>query len=493
MPAKSKQQQKFFGVVRAMQKGDIPKKGEAGEVADDMKKMDVKKMASTKHKDLPKKVKEIIRQELVKELKLHEVKPFVDPKLKTKPTDPVQYIATNDHRYPSEIAFFDTKKNEIVFFNIQRKEVERISVDRLSSTHWVRDYMPGLKYNQGLRTGAMEGKLNEEDYKYKKYVSKAFADINDAMFNFRNAMGVKQLGQADSKVKDQLESLHQAIFDLQREFKGKGLTEYGGSDFSKITSLQNFLTIDLDKFEKGLKDSKHKAIYKKARKEFMKVVTDVAWEHSKLYEGKLNELKTGNKINKARAKAHFKQGENIAVIDKNTGDAIRITDLRQLDAFDSKTHDFAYITEGNVNEGKYDHMIGKAFKLPGRGNTSYKITKIEDNRFVHVLDDRQNSSMFDIRKIVKDNPGIDKKPKVKRTAWNKGTGDKNLISKREYAKILMGAMKDATSMGDREATHDMAQSMIYDKGILARLVKDHPGKNSKQLMQQLQWDLEAAE
>ncbi len=145
-----------------------------------------------------------------------------------------------------------------------------------------------------------------------------------------------------------------------------------------------------------------------------------------------------------------------------------------------------------LTEGKYDHMIGKAFKLPGRGNTSYKITKIEDDRFVHVLDDRQNSSMFDIKKVVKDNPGIDKKPKVKRTAWNKGTGDKNLISKREYAKILMGAMKDATSMGDQEATHDMAQSMIYDKGILARLTKDNPGKNSKQLMQQLQWDLEAA-
>ena len=58
MPAKSKQQQKFFGVVRAMQKGDTPKKGEAGEVADDMKKTDVKKMASTKHKGLPHKVKE---------------------------------------------------------------------------------------------------------------------------------------------------------------------------------------------------------------------------------------------------------------------------------------------------------------------------------------------------------------------------------------------------------------------------------------------------
>ena len=57
MPAKSKKQQQFFGVVRAMQKGDIPKKGEAGEVAGDMKKKSVKDFAKTKHKGLPTKVK----------------------------------------------------------------------------------------------------------------------------------------------------------------------------------------------------------------------------------------------------------------------------------------------------------------------------------------------------------------------------------------------------------------------------------------------------
>ena len=39
--AVSKQQQKFFGVVKAMQKGDIPKKGEAGKIAKDMSKKDV--------------------------------------------------------------------------------------------------------------------------------------------------------------------------------------------------------------------------------------------------------------------------------------------------------------------------------------------------------------------------------------------------------------------------------------------------------------------
>lgn len=58
MPAKSKQQQKFFGVVKAMQSGDIPKKGGAGKAAKSMSKKEVDKYASTKHKGLPKKVKQ---------------------------------------------------------------------------------------------------------------------------------------------------------------------------------------------------------------------------------------------------------------------------------------------------------------------------------------------------------------------------------------------------------------------------------------------------
>ena len=48
MPAKSNQQQKFFGIVKAMQDGDIPKEGEAGEVADNMTKKEVEKMTKVK-------------------------------------------------------------------------------------------------------------------------------------------------------------------------------------------------------------------------------------------------------------------------------------------------------------------------------------------------------------------------------------------------------------------------------------------------------------
>ena len=57
MPAVSKKQQRFFGIVRAIQKGEQePTTPETAKAADDMKKGDVKKFASTKHKGLPNKV-----------------------------------------------------------------------------------------------------------------------------------------------------------------------------------------------------------------------------------------------------------------------------------------------------------------------------------------------------------------------------------------------------------------------------------------------------
>ena len=62
MPAASKQQQKFMGIVRAIQKGDVPASKfskAAQKAAKSMDKKSVKKYAATKHDDLPKKVKEM--------------------------------------------------------------------------------------------------------------------------------------------------------------------------------------------------------------------------------------------------------------------------------------------------------------------------------------------------------------------------------------------------------------------------------------------------
>ena len=80
MPAVSKKQQKFFGIVRAIQKGEMaPTTPETAKAAADMKKGDVKKFASTKHKGLPEKkkieedrqIKKIIKQ-LRKSVKAHD-------------------------------------------------------------------------------------------------------------------------------------------------------------------------------------------------------------------------------------------------------------------------------------------------------------------------------------------------------------------------------------------------------------------------------------
>jgi len=80
MPSVSKKQQKFFGIVRAIQKGEMaPTTPETAKAAEDMKKGDVKKFASTKHKGLPEKkkieedrqIKKIIKQ-LRKSVKAHD-------------------------------------------------------------------------------------------------------------------------------------------------------------------------------------------------------------------------------------------------------------------------------------------------------------------------------------------------------------------------------------------------------------------------------------
>ena len=56
MPAVSRSQQKFFGIVRAIQKGEMaPTTPETAKAAANMKKSDVKDFASTKHKKLPEK------------------------------------------------------------------------------------------------------------------------------------------------------------------------------------------------------------------------------------------------------------------------------------------------------------------------------------------------------------------------------------------------------------------------------------------------------
>jgi len=140
MPAVSKKQQKFFGIVRAIQKGEMaPTTPETAKAAEDMKKGDVKKFASTKHKGLPEKkkieedrqIKKIVKQ-LRKSVKSHAKQAdTLEKKIEEQISFPqMQERIRNakekrrEQQKKSEKLYMDTKKKGVKFYD--KKGVGRL-------------------------------------------------------------------------------------------------------------------------------------------------------------------------------------------------------------------------------------------------------------------------------------------------------------------------------------------------------------------------------
>ena len=140
MPSVSKKQQKFFGIVRAIQKGDIaPTTPETAKAAEDMKKGDVKKFASTKHKGLPEKkkieedrqIKKIVKQ-LRKSVKSHAKQAdTLEKKIEEQITFPQMQQRVRDakerrrdQKKQSEKLYIDTKNKGVKFYD--KKGVGRL-------------------------------------------------------------------------------------------------------------------------------------------------------------------------------------------------------------------------------------------------------------------------------------------------------------------------------------------------------------------------------
>lgn len=108
MPALSKKQQKFFGIVRAIQKGEqAPTTPETAKAASDMKKTDVKKFASTKHKGLPEK------KVTSEEVKLNRKISF--PEMQKRIRDAKD--RSREKKKESDRLYSDTKKHGVKFYD----------------------------------------------------------------------------------------------------------------------------------------------------------------------------------------------------------------------------------------------------------------------------------------------------------------------------------------------------------------------------------------
>ena len=121
-----------------------------------------------------------------------------------------------------------------------------------------------------------------------------------------------------------------------------------------------------------------------------------------------------------------------------------------------------------------------AFDIAGLG--TYTSTK-GDSETITGVDQGGTTRTFSRKKVELDNPGIfDRKPREKKPQGIRP------YTESQYRNVLQGAIDDA---GSTEFAYDIADSMIHDPQILARLKKDYPGESARELKQQLQWDLEA--
>ena len=108
MPALSKKQQRFFGIVRANQKGEqTPTTPETAKAAEDMKKTDVKKFASTKHKGLPE--KKVTKEEIQTDRKISF------PEMQRRIRDAKE--RRRQQKKESDRLYSDTKKHGVKFYD----------------------------------------------------------------------------------------------------------------------------------------------------------------------------------------------------------------------------------------------------------------------------------------------------------------------------------------------------------------------------------------
>ena len=187
MPAKSKSQQRFMGMVRSAQKGEKPTSGAVAKVAKSMKKSDVKDFASTKHKGLPDKkkktetkVKSLIKKmvrEIIDEDKNPCWKGYKMVGMKEKGGKQVPNCVPIDEGKLDELTSFNVVKDKLVdlgFGNLvvswrgTKKKVKDLNPDARLDYIMIEKTHNTLLKNKSMRYDGNDYKVTPQGKKYFK-------------------------------------------------------------------------------------------------------------------------------------------------------------------------------------------------------------------------------------------------------------------------------------------------------------------------------------
>jgi len=262
MPARSKSQQRFMGMVRAAQKGEKPASKTVAKVAKKMDKDDVEDFASTKHKGLPNKMK--------KETKVRKlIRKMVGEVMKED----------FGGAYPKEMRKkFDGKRrkqSEVLGYTLTGKDDIKTEIDDAT---------------------VQEAKKRDYKAEYKKYGSSTKAKKYRAELNKYN----RQKGTYGNGDKKDASHKGGKIVGFEEQSKNRGRREKSRlKKEGKLTETKFYAFFNRKKYTidgKSLYDAKQKAITKlkvpKSKVGMLSIVN--AKEHDRggfRFEGKLNEKK----------------------------------------------------------------------------------------------------------------------------------------------------------------------------------------------------------
>ena len=192
MPALSKKQQKFFGIVRAIQKGEqAPTTPETAKAAADMKKSDVKKFASTKHKGLPE--KKVTKEE-------------TNPRIPRKKGQPA-----NSKKH-SDLYTDENPKGTIHGLGFKNVDTAKASVSKIRNSS--RSHAHKIQAAVAMEQRAREMGKSSEAAVYRKFINsmkKKTKKMNEAANPAQQAaiaISMKKKGQKPKNFKEQLTYKH---------------------------------------------------------------------------------------------------------------------------------------------------------------------------------------------------------------------------------------------------------------------------------------------
>jgi len=213
MPASSKAQQRFMGLVRAVQKGEVPKNKVSKaikKVAKDMKAKEVDKYASTKHKNLPDKVDELVPNMAV--INQPAYKKMLDKQI-SKNTKIKTALSNKDHK--------DHKKAKSIMQRIKDKLMKKKPIRLKSKSGMGKISHLGIESVDEKINLFLEKNVPTNPSKWSYYKSQAKKKFDVYPSAYANAWAAKQYKAAGGGWKKESVELEEGQINEATYVKGK--------------------------------------------------------------------------------------------------------------------------------------------------------------------------------------------------------------------------------------------------------------------------------